>query len=143
MRQPPEPQGIVFIDHPQAVNLLDLGCATYGLLLSCLVQCFGRLAGEGPAAQKALMSAAIDLMHVLGEAGSALARLPASSQAEGVNAGMTFTMLRGVEPLLPGPVEKTLLVERARALSSAAAARDPRFAKALQHAVGNLKGLHG
>ncbi|MGI4959523.1 MAG: ferritin-like domain-containing protein, partial [Janthinobacterium lividum] len=42
LRQPPEPEGKVFIDHPDAAALLDFACATYGLLLRCLVQCFGR-----------------------------------------------------------------------------------------------------
>ncbi|WP_375382999.1 ferritin-like domain-containing protein [uncultured Sphingomonas sp.] len=100
LRQPPEPEGEVFIDHPDAAALLDFACATYGLLLRCLVQCFGRNVGNAEKAQTVLMAAAIELVHVLGEASTALARLPASSKPDGNNAGMTFTMLRGVEPLL-------------------------------------------
>jgi hypothetical protein len=119
LRQPPEPEGKVFVDHPKAAPLLDFACATYGLLLRCLVQCFSRPDGDGADAQKQLMSAAIDLMHVLGEVATLLARLPASASAEDVNAGMTFTMLRGVEPLLLGAVEKRLLLERAEALLGA------------------------
>jgi hypothetical protein len=116
LRQPPEPDGKVFVDHPDAATLLDLACATYGLLLRCLVQCFARADGS-ETAQVALMAAAVELMHVLAEASAALARLPASDDVDSPNAGMTFTMLRGVEPL-PARVERTVLRERAVALAS-------------------------
>jgi hypothetical protein len=119
LRRPAEPDGKVFIDHPDAARLLDFACATYGLLLRCLVQSFGRQGSERGAEQKALVSSAIDLMHVLGDASTRLARLPASPSLDGVNAGMSFTMLRGVEPLLPGMVERRLLAERASALAAA------------------------
>jgi hypothetical protein len=117
LRQPPEPNGEVFIDHTEAAELLDFACATYGLLLRCLVQCFGRAGEETEREQKVLMGAAIELMHGLGAASSSLARLPASEAASDVHAGMTFTMLRGVEPLLPGEVERRLLQERIDALA--------------------------
>jgi hypothetical protein len=116
MRQPPEPEGKVFVDGHAAAELLDFACATYDLLLRCLVQCFGRTGGEVEGEQTTLMSSAIELMHALGAAATALARLPASDAAPGVHAGMTFTMLRGVEPLLPGAVEQRLLQERIDAL---------------------------
>jgi hypothetical protein len=143
LRQPPEPDGKVFIDHPEAAKLLDFACATYGLLLRCLVQCFSRPSGQGPAAQELLMSAAIDLMHVLGEAATALARLPASRSGDHVNAGMTFTMLRGVEPLLPGEVEKRLLCERALALLNAGAIGSAKVRDGLRCVGESLSGLPG
>jgi hypothetical protein len=117
LRQPPEPEGKIFVDRPAAAALLDFACATYGLLLRCLVQCFGRAGDDAERSQRALMAAAIELMHILGEASTALARLPASSVEGGVHAGMTFTMLRGVEPLLPGRVERHILRERMAALN--------------------------
>jgi hypothetical protein len=46
-----------------------------------------------------LMSAATDVMYVLGEASTKLARLPATKESSIVRAGMRFTMLQGVEPL--------------------------------------------
>lgn len=144
LRQPPEPEGKVFIDHPDAAELLDFACATYGLLLRCLVQCFSRPAGdEEGVLQKLLMTAAIDLMHVLGEAATGLARLPASHNHDGVNAGMTFTMLRGVEPLLPGAVEKRLLCERALALVNASGKSSVKVADALERVGESLRGLPG
>jgi hypothetical protein len=69
--------------------------------------------------QKALVSAAIDLMHVLGDASTRLARLPASMASDDTYAGMSFTMLRGVEPLLGGAIERALLNEQAAALVEA------------------------
>jgi hypothetical protein len=143
LRQPPEPEGKVFIDHPDAARLLDFACATYGLLLRCLIQCFSRPAAEGRDAQKLLMSAAIDLMHVLGEASTALARLPASSHSDGVNAGMTFTMLRGVEPLPVGAVEKRLLSERARALLNGRGNDSAKVRDGLRRAGESLRSLPG
>ncbi len=113
LRRAAEPNGSVFVDHPEAAPLLDFSCAAYGLLLRCLVQCFGRSGADRQKDQKALMSAAIDLMHLVGEASYLLARLPASQSDPTVNAGMTFTMLRGVEPLMPGGAERRLLTERA------------------------------
>lgn len=143
LRRPPEPEGRVFVDHPDAARLLDFACATYGMLLRCLVQCFSRSTGEGAGAQKLLMSAAIDLMHVLGESGTALARLPAFRDREDVNAGMTFTMLRGVEPLLPGAVEKRLLSERALALLNSGSKNSAKVRDGLKRAAESLRGLPG
>jgi hypothetical protein len=141
LRQPPEPDGKVFIDHPDAARLLDFGCATYGLLLRCIVQCFGRSGADGRAQQTSLMSAAIELMHVLGEASTKLARLPASRAHQGVNAGMTFTMLRGVEPLFPGKVERQLLRERAEKLAQSAGGVSAKANEALGRAFEALTRL--
>ncbi|TRW14285.1 ferritin-like domain-containing protein [Glacieibacterium frigidum] len=136
LRQPPEPAGKTFVDHPDAAPLLDFACATYGLLLRCLVQCFGRGAAAEKA-QGALMSAAIELMHVLGEASTALARLPAAADGDHGNAGMTFTMLRGVEPI-PVRVERAILRERVAALSGTRCNLSARARTALEQAAGYL-----
>jgi hypothetical protein len=138
LRRPPELAGKVFIDHPEAAVLLDFACATYGLLLRCLVQCFGRPGTDRQAQQKKLVSAAIDLMHVLSEASTKLARLPATKESDAVHAGMTFTMLRGVEPLLPGEVERLLLRERAADLARAGEGLGGRAAEALRRACETL-----
>jgi hypothetical protein len=57
LRQPPEPKGKIFVDHPAAAALLDFACATYGLLLRCLVQCFGRAGDDAERSQRTLMAA--------------------------------------------------------------------------------------
>jgi hypothetical protein len=139
LRQPPEPEGKVFVDHPDTAPLLDFACATYGLLLRCLVQCFGRSGDGTEAAQAALMASAIELMHVLGEASVALARLPATAGAPG-NAGMTFTMLRSVEPL-PGRVERPVLRERIAALAGTRCDLSDRARHALAQAANHLDQL--
>ncbi|WP_043840414.1 ferritin-like domain-containing protein [Muricoccus aerilatus] len=120
LRLPPNLEDKVFVDHPEAAVLLDFTCSIYGLLLRLLVQSFGRAGEEAATQQKTLISAAIELMHTLAGASDQLARLPASLSTPGVNAGMSFTMLRGVEPLLDGRVEEQLVRERMRDLADAA-----------------------
>ncbi len=122
LRRPPEPGDKVFIDNPEAASLLDFACAAYGLLLRLLVQSFGRGGSDPSAEQRTLTSAAIELMHVVARASDGLARLPASPSAPGVNAGMSFTMLRGVEPLLDGRVEGQLIREQLQGLAEGARA---------------------
>lgn len=141
LRQPPEPEGKIFVDRPAAAALLDFACATYGLLLRCLVQCFGRAGDDAERSQRALIAAAIELMHILGEASTALARLPASSVEGGVHAGMTFTMLRGVEPLLPGRVERHILRERMAALNGSHCDLSDRARQAMVRAADHLSDL--
>jgi hypothetical protein len=115
LRSPPEPEDKIFIDHPESAPLLDFTCAAYGLLLRVLTHCFGdQLKSE--AQQERLFNAAVGLMHVLGTGGSALAMLPASEEHPQVNAGMSFTMLRGVEPLLGGAIGDQLLREQVERL---------------------------
>lgn len=137
LRRQAEPEGKVFVEHPEAAQLLDFACATYGLLLRCLVQCFGRSGSDTATEQTALMSAAIELMHVLGETSTALARLPASDDAQAGNAGMTFTMLRGVEPL-PVQVERRVLQERITALSNTRCNLSGRAREAMAKSVAHL-----
>jgi hypothetical protein len=120
MRRPPEPEDKVFVDHPFAARLLDLTNALYGLLLRFLVQSFGR--EKGHAAKPQFLGAAIELMHLLNRLASVLPTLPASTEHPGVNAGMTFTMLRGVEPMFAGLAENTLACEQLRELAAGASA---------------------
>lgn len=141
LRRPADPNGACFVDHPEAARLLDFACATYGLLLRCLVQCFGRTGSERGTQQGALMSAALELMHVVGDASSRLARLPATMGEQSPNAGMTFTMLRGVEPLLGGEPERRLLRERATDLVRAAGLLLPGASERLQRVHSALEAL--
>ena len=122
LRTPQAGDDRCIIDNPESARLLDFSCAVYGLLLRILVQSFAR-SGPAAAADRApLLDVSFTLMHVLAAAGAALARRPAGPTHPGVNAGMTFTMLRGVEPLLGGKVEQALIRERLGALAAAAAA---------------------
>jgi hypothetical protein len=64
----------------------------------------------GDATRKALAACALALMSVLTMLGEALARLPASPEHPGVNAGLTFTSPRNVGPRLdPGLIAERLL----------------------------------
>lgn len=119
MRRPPEPQDKVFVDDPRSARVLDLANATYSLLLRFLLQAFGR-PDESGSSQRRYMNGAIGLMHVLAQISSVLATLPASSTCPGINAGMTFTMLRSVEPFFVGEVERTLVNERLAELTAGA-----------------------
>jgi hypothetical protein len=119
LRMPPEPDDKVFVSHPEAARTLDFACASYGLLLRVLGQAFARVGPHKVADQKALMAAAFDLMHVLGSSAGLLVQLPASEDAVGVHAGMTFTMLRGVEPLAAGIAEARIIREQLEALAGA------------------------
>ena len=116
MRRPPDPVDKVFVDDPNAARVLDFANGLYALLLRLLVQCFGRNDDCTPV----LMHAATALMHILGEVSAALTQMPASHSHPGINAGMTFTMLRSVAPLVVGAAELRLIVERFDALIGAA-----------------------
>lgn len=119
MRRPPESEDKLFIDHPVAARVLDLGNAVYATLLQLLVQAFHRSGGDVLSGQRSLLDAAVELMHVLSGVGSALTRLPACASGGGTTAGLSFTMLRGVEALTP-QAERALLAERLRELARGA-----------------------
>ena len=124
LRQPPEPEDKVFIDNPASARLLDFACATYGLLLRVLGQSFARSGPHAQDDQQMLVKASFTLMHVLGTTASDLAKLPARKDQDGVHAGMSFTMLRGVEPLLGGPAEARMIREQLAALADASVPSD-------------------
>jgi hypothetical protein len=142
MRRPPEADGKMFIESPRAARVLDFANAIYSVLLRCLVQAFGREGAQSVTEQKRYTGIAIELMHCLARAATVLVALPASPHCPGVTAGMTFTMLRSVEPFLQGASERVLMRERltelrdgANAMQRAAAelvALAPRFEKLLR-----------
>jgi hypothetical protein len=134
MRRPPDPAGKVFVDAPHAARVLDLANATYSLLLRFLVQAFGREDGDRPV-QRRYMNAAIELMHVVGQLSAVLVTLPASATHPGVNAGMSFTMLRSVEPFYAGAAEDKLVAERLKELAAGARslARSTQALAGLEH----------
>jgi hypothetical protein len=129
MRLPPEPDDKVFIADPKAARVLDFANAVYGLVLRLLVQSFGRIAEGATSGPNRCLNAAIELMHALSRVASQLARMPASAAHPGINAGLTFTMLRAVEPLFIGRAEKQLIegasrrAHRRRPLRAASRAR--------------------
>lgn len=109
MRRPPEPTGLVYVDHPEAAAALDAGNAAYDLMLLCLGQAYARPRGSLPTEKTALVNAAIGLMDAVAKLGTALTHLPASTAHPGVNAGLTFSAPRGLPPLLAGSSEWKIL----------------------------------
>jgi Ferritin-like len=119
MRRPPEPAGHVWITAEPAAMVLDFANASYGMLVRLLTQAYAAPGPDAAADKALLMSAAVELMHVLAKAATALVTLPASPEHPGIHAGMTFTMLRGVEPFA-GAAARLLIVERLRQLATGA-----------------------
>lgn len=115
MRRPVAPENRVHVDEPQAAALLDLANALYNHMLRLLGQAFGR-GYSGSDSRRMLIDAAIRTMAAMGDVSVHLATLPASPTAPGVNAGITFTMLRATEALAEGR-ERILLGERFRELA--------------------------
>jgi CDGSH-type Zn-finger protein/uncharacterized Fe-S cluster protein YjdI len=111
MRPPLDAHDRVHIDDPEAAHVLDLANAVYGHMLRSLVQAYGRGA-EGEAGKHLYAGMATDLMPVVDALGSHLAALPAGPSHPGIHAGMTFTMLRDVAKLPPGPGEARFMAER-------------------------------
>jgi CDGSH-type Zn-finger protein/uncharacterized Fe-S cluster protein YjdI len=111
MRAPLDPAERVFIDEPTTAKVLDLANAVYSHALRCLVQSYGRTADD-QADKKLFLDAAIDLMFVLTEIGPYIASLPATKSHPGINAGMTFTMLRDLARLPRGRSEHRTIAER-------------------------------
>ena len=120
MRRPAAPEGKIFIDAEPAAMILDLANSVYGMLLRFLVQAYAKSSTTAAPEKERMLGAAIDLMHVLNETCKILARLPASLDHPNINAGMTFTMLRGVEPFIEGAAERILILERLHQLTCGA-----------------------
>jgi hypothetical protein len=91
--------------------VLDLANALYSHLLRCLVQAYGRGASDEEG-KRVFVDTAIDMMELLPPIGSQLASLRASGHHPGINAGVTFTVLRDIARLPDGPGEKRVMAER-------------------------------
>jgi len=136
MRRPPNPIGLVYIDHPEAAGALDAANAAYDLMLFCLTQAYGRTPDSDPSEKAKLVSAAIGLMEGVSALATALTYLPASAAHPGVNAGLTFTAPRGLPPLLNGPSEWKIL-----SLGVQGVAKGVADLKGIPDAAGIAKGL--
>ncbi len=118
MRKPLNPENRVHIDSAEAARVLDFANSLYGHMLRCLVQAFGR--GDDEEGKRLFVGTAIDLMEILPGVSGHLASLPASHHHPGVNAGITFTMLRDIAQLPHGPGEKRMMAERVAELGKQA-----------------------
>lgn len=91
MRKPLDEGKRVWVTDERAARYLDLANATYGMMLSVLSQSF---ASSAEAEKPVLMRLSVELMEASAAISTALARMPASPEWPGVNAGMTFTVPR-------------------------------------------------
>jgi CDGSH-type Zn-finger protein/uncharacterized Fe-S cluster protein YjdI len=125
MRKPANAQNRVYITEPAAAATLDLANALYGVMLRCLSQSYGRSSTTGDH-KRMMIDGGIDAMYALTAAGEYLATLPASPDHPGLNAGVTFTMLRDVGRLPEGPSELRFMEERLFQISARAAELYPK-----------------
>jgi uncharacterized Fe-S cluster protein YjdI len=120
MRKPMQADDRVYIDAPLSAAVVDLANALYGQMLRFLAQAFGR-AQPLDADQSLLIDGAIEMMRCMVPLAEALTALTASPSRPGVNAGMTFAMLRNLAPAIEGSAEWTSLAARVSELADAAA----------------------
>jgi CDGSH-type Zn-finger protein/uncharacterized Fe-S cluster protein YjdI len=115
LRRPPRPEGRVWIENPQAIVIVDLANAAYGLMMRLLAYAY---ALQGPSPEKALsMDLAICLMRAVVPLAEKAARLPAGPSNPACHAGMSFTALRDNAPFAPGRAARRFFVERFAQLS--------------------------
>jgi CDGSH-type Zn-finger protein/uncharacterized Fe-S cluster protein YjdI len=128
LRRPPRPEGRVWLENPEAVAVVDLANAAYGLMLRLLSYAY---ALRGPTAEKSLaVDLAIGLMRAIAPLAERAARLPAGPSNPECHAGMSFTALRDSSALPAGIAAWRLFTERFSRLADAAtglrACNDPR-----------------
>lgn len=119
LRRPPRPEGRVWLENPDAVAAVDVGNASYGLMLRLLAYAY---AVRGPSAEKSLVvDLAIGLMQAIAPLAERAARLPAGPSNPHCNAGLSFVALRDAAALPPGRAARRLFVERFAQLAEGAA----------------------
>jgi CDGSH-type Zn-finger protein/uncharacterized Fe-S cluster protein YjdI len=120
LRRPPRPEGRVWLENPEAIAVVDLANASYGLMLRLLAYAY---AVPGPSAEKSLSTdLAVGLMQAMVPLAERAARLPAGPSNPQCHAGMSFTALRDAAALPPGRGARRFFVERLEQLAEAGAA---------------------
>lgn len=110
-RAPLDPANRVWITDPEAVQVLDLGNSLYNMMLRFLVQSYGRDPGE-EGHKRLFVTLSREMMSLLTPVAEYLCTLPAGPEHPGVNAGLTFTMVRDLGRLPAGRGEMRMLNER-------------------------------
>ena len=110
LRRPPRPEGRVWLETPEAIRIVDLANASYGLMLRLLAYAY---ALPGPSPEKSLsIDLAICLMRAVVPLAERAARLPAGPSNPACHAGMSFTTLRDTAAFAPGRAARRFFVER-------------------------------
>lgn len=117
MRKPIEGRKRVWITDPEAARHVDLANAIYGTMLSVLAQTFG---GSDRDEQLLLMRVSVELMEASASVSVALARMPASPEHPGVNAGVTFAVPRNIAYRPLASRARQIFLERAHQLREGA-----------------------
>jgi CDGSH-type Zn-finger protein/uncharacterized Fe-S cluster protein YjdI len=118
LRRPPRPEGRVWIETPEATEVVDLANAAYGLMLRALGALYRIPAGEPR--RTAVLDLGIGLMRAVTALGETAARLPAGPANPGCNAGLSFIALRDASALPPGAASDIYFVERSAEIAQAA-----------------------
>jgi len=120
LRQPPRPEGRVWIENPDAIAVTDLASSAYGLMLRLLAHAYAVPAGSS---DKALaVDLATGLMHALTPLAERAARMPAGPSNPQCHAGVSFVALRDASALAPGLSARRFFRERIEQLAAAATA---------------------
>ena len=110
LRRPPRPEGRVWLENPEAIAVVDLANATYGLMLRLVAYSY---AVRGPSPEKSLaIDLGICLMRAVVPLAERAARLPAGPSNPACHAGMSFTALRDNAALPAGRAARRFFVER-------------------------------
>jgi CDGSH-type Zn-finger protein/uncharacterized Fe-S cluster protein YjdI len=118
LRRPPRPEGRVWIEAQDAMEVVDLSNATYGLMLRLLAYAY---ATPSPQPNKALaIDLGLGLMHAMTTLAEHAARLPAGPSNPDCYAGMSFTALRDAAALPAGGAANRYFIERFAELSAVA-----------------------
>ena len=118
LRRPPRPEGRVWLENPEAIAVVDLANATYGLMLRLVAYSY---AVRGPSPEKSLaVDLGICLMRAVVPLAERAARLPAGPSNPACHAGMSFTALRDNASLPPGRAARRFFVERFTQLAEVA-----------------------
>jgi hypothetical protein len=117
MREPVQGVERVWVTAEPAAAYLDIGNAFYGAMLNMLNQTFG---DPDPREQFMLMKASVEVMEACAAVATALARLPASEDHPGVNAGLSFAVPRNLGFRPGGSRVRETFAERLQLLRAAA-----------------------
>jgi len=110
LRRPPRPEGRVWLENLEAIAVVDLANAAYGLMTRLLAYAYTL---HGPSPEKALtVDLAICLMRAVAPLAERAARLPAGPSNPNCHAGMSFTALRDSAAFPPGRAARRFFVER-------------------------------
>lgn len=143
LRRPPQPEGRVWIEDPDAMATIDLANAAYALMLRLLAEVYALPSSDDD--KLLYLGTAIGLMQALTVLAERAARLPAGASNSHCNAGVSFTALRDTASFPPGASARRYYVERMEELGVAAQAIDQsdprcqRAAKLLHDLVGRLR----